>query len=72
MAKRRRSNAGKTVKAILKGKQARIKHAALDPGSPSWDDILELTWEEVETKARQNEPGFRTIHKLLKQRRFNK
>ena len=58
-------NAGKTVAEILKGKKARIKNAALDPGSPSWDDILGLTWEEVEERARQREPGFRTFRKLL-------
>jgi hypothetical protein len=45
------TNAGKTVAVILQGKKARIRNAALDPGSPSWDDILHLTWEEVEAKA---------------------
>jgi len=46
-------NTGKTVAEILRNKKARIKHAPLEPGSPSWDDILPLTWEEVEEKARQ-------------------
>ena len=58
-------NAGKTVAEILKEKQARIKNAPLESGSPSWDEILHLTWEEVDAKARQREPGFRTLRKLL-------
>ena len=66
------SNAGKTVEEILKRKKASIKQAQLEEGSPSWDDILGLTWEEVEEKARNREPGFQTIHKLLKRKRFNK
>ncbi len=65
-------NAGKTVAEILRGKRGSIKDAALEPGSPSWDDILHLSWEEVEERARRDEPGFRTIQKLLKRRKFNK
>ncbi len=64
-------NVGKTVEEILRGKLGSIKDAPLEPGSPSWDDLLHLTWEEVE-RARRDEPGFRTIQKLLKRRRFNK
>ena len=66
------ANAGKTIAEILKGKQARIKNAPLDEGSPSWNDILHLTWEELEEKARRGEPGFRTFQKLLKRKRYNK
>jgi hypothetical protein len=62
------SNAGKMVAEILKGKQARIKHARLDPGSPSWDEIIHLTWEEIEERVRRREPGFQTIQKLLRGR----
>jgi hypothetical protein len=58
-------NSGQTVAEILRRKRARIKHAPLDPGSPSWDEILNLTWEEVEEKARKREPGFQTFRKLL-------
>ena len=65
-------NAGKTVEEILKGKKAGIKQAQLEECSPSWDDIMGLTWEEIEEKARNREPGFQTIHKLLKRRKFNK
>jgi hypothetical protein len=36
-------NARKTVAKILAGKKASIRDAALPPGSPSWDDMLELT-----------------------------
>jgi hypothetical protein len=46
--------------------------ARLDPGSPSWDDIMHLTWEEIEERHRRREPGFKTFHKLLKEKRFDK
>jgi hypothetical protein len=65
-------NAGKTVAEILKRKRATIKDAPLDEGSPSWDDILDLTWEELKRRAARGEPGFRTFKKLLERRRFNK
>jgi hypothetical protein len=38
-------NTGKTVAEILQDKQGWIRGVPLDPGSPSWDDILDLTWE---------------------------
>jgi hypothetical protein len=66
------ANAGKTVAEILKDKRGSIKQAPLDRGSPSWDDILHLTWEEVMERARRREPGFVTFRKLLRERRFNK
>ena len=65
-------HSGKTVKEILRDKKARIRRAPLDPGSPDWDEILGLTWEEIEERADRNKPGFRTIKKLLIQKRFNK
>ncbi|HEY7329751.1 MAG TPA: hypothetical protein VH592_19105 [Gemmataceae bacterium] len=64
--------AGKTVAEILKGKRAAIKHAPLEPGSPSWNDILHLTWEEIEERQRRRDPGFQTFHKLLRDKRFDK
>ena len=66
------ANAGKTVREILDGKESRIRRALLDPGGPEWGDILDLTWEEISRRAARNEPGFRTIKKLLGQKRFNK
>ncbi|HEV3257475.1 MAG TPA: hypothetical protein VG013_11380 [Gemmataceae bacterium] len=65
-------NAGKTVAEILKGKNASIKSAPLGQGSPSWDDIMPLTWEEIEEKAQAREPGFKTFRKLLTDGRFDK
>ena len=59
------NHAGMTVAEILQTKKASVKNAELDPGSPSWDNILSLTWEEVQRRARRNHPGFRTIKKLL-------
>jgi hypothetical protein len=66
------SNAGKTVREILKGKRAAIRQAPLKPGAPSWDDILDMPWEEVEERAKKQEPGFRTFRKLLTDGRFDK
>jgi len=66
------SNQGKTVAEILTGKKASIKGTALDPGSPSWDDIMELTWEQVRARAKRNVPGFKTIKKLLGSREYDK
>jgi hypothetical protein len=65
-------NTGRTVREILKGKRGAIRQALLEPNSPSWDDILNLTWEEVVEKAETDEPGFRTIKKLLGDKRFDK
>ena len=64
--------AGKTVAEILRGKKASVKNAALEPGSPTWDDILDLTWEEVQERAKRKEPGFKTIKKLLGNREYDK
>ena len=65
-------SAGKTVAEILKGKLARIKNARLDPGSPSWDEIRDLTWEQIVEKAARREPGFRTFRKLLSDGSYDK
>ena len=66
------ANAGKTVAEILIDKRGSIKQAPLEPGSPSWDDILHLTWEEVDKRAQQRKPGFVTFRKLLRDGRFDK
>jgi len=65
-------NAGKTVAEILKYKKASIRDAELRPGSPSWDEILDLTWEEITDKAKRREPGFKTFKKLLSQGEYDK
>ena len=65
-------NSGRSVAEILKEKRANIKEAALDPGSPSWDDILELSWEEIVRGAKERQPGFQTFKKLLSKGEYNK
>ncbi len=65
-------NAGKTVVEILKGKKGGIKQAPLDPGSPSWDEIMHLTWEEIQDRARRRIPGYKTFKKLLSSGEFDK
>ena len=67
-----KSNDGKTVAEILRTKRASIRQAPLEPGSPSWDTIGGMMWEEVVRRADADEPGFRTIRKLLSGGRFNK
>jgi hypothetical protein len=66
------SNSGKTVQEILKGKRASIKSAPLEEGSPSWEQIMNLTWEEIEENATNGELGFDTFKKLLGRKRFDK
>lgn len=64
--------AGQTVAEILQVKKASIKDAELGPGSPSWSDILDMTWEEVAEAARRRVPGFKTIKKLLSKGEYDK
>jgi hypothetical protein len=56
----------------FEGKKSYIKKAALGPGSPGWDDILDLTWEEIVEAAKQRRPGFQTIKKLLSKEEYDK
>lgn len=54
-----------TVREILRRKKGTIKDAALDPGSPSWNDILDETWGEITANARLRVRGYKTLRKLL-------
>jgi hypothetical protein len=65
-------HAGKTVAEILAQKRGDIKYAPLAPGSPSWDDIRHLTWEEIDRRAKQRMPGYQTIRKLLSSPEYDK
>jgi hypothetical protein len=65
-------NRGKTVAEILRSKKASVKKAPLPEGSPSWESILEFTWEEVQKKAKRRVRGFKTIRKLLSDPEYNK
>lgn len=60
------------VRDILKLKKGTIRQVPLDPGSPSWDSILDMTWEQVDAAANANKTGFKTIRKLLGDNRFDK
>jgi RHS repeat-associated protein len=64
--------AGKTVREILKDKKASIKNAPLPPGSPTWESILNKTWEQIDSAAKRGDLGYDTIRKLLTDSRFNK
>jgi hypothetical protein len=66
------NNAGKSVAQILDDKKASIKNAPLEPGSPSWNDILDMTWEDVVERAKKREPGYKTFKKLFSQGEYNK
>jgi RHS repeat-associated protein len=63
---------GKTVGDILEGKKGSIKNAELPSGSPSWDSLLDTPMSEIEKLAKAGKPGFKTIKKLLTDKRFNK
>jgi hypothetical protein len=65
-------NTGKTVAEILRGKKASIRDAALDPGSPSWDDIMDLNWEELVERAKKRRTGYKTFKKLLGSKEYDK
>lgn len=61
-----------TVLQILRRKVASIKQAPLPSGSPSWDDIMYMTWAELVESKDRGETGFKTFHKLLTNKRFDK
>jgi uncharacterized protein RhaS with RHS repeats len=63
---------GKTVEEILKLKRGSIKDAQLEPGSPSWSDVLSKSWEQIESSAKAGKAGYKTIKKLLTDTRFDK
>jgi hypothetical protein len=65
-------DAGRTVAEILLGKKASIKNAGLEPGSPSWDEIMDHTWEEIQARAKRRVPGYKTIKKLLSSGEYDK
>lgn len=65
-------NAGKTVREILAGKKGSVRNAPLEADSPSWTEIEGMTWEDVVEKAEADVPGYRTIKKLLGDKRFDK
>ena len=63
---------GLRVAEILRLKRGGITKAPLPDAAPSWDALGEMKWEELEDCANANLPGFRTIRKLLSDRRFDK
>jgi hypothetical protein len=63
---------GQSVAEILKTERSSIKNADLPAGSPTWRQIMNMTWEQIEAAARANKPGSRTIKKLLTGGGFNK
>jgi len=64
-------NAGKTIREILSCKKSSIRNAPLPKGAPAWEEILDKTWEEVERMLRNTE-AWKTIRKLLTNKRFDK
>jgi RHS repeat-associated protein len=61
-----------TVADVLKGKLGSITKAPLSPGSPAWADIQDMSIADVRAAAKANEPGYRTILKLLTENKYNK
>jgi hypothetical protein len=60
------------VRDILRRKKGSSKNAPLGQEAPSWAEIQDHTWQEVEAGARQNKPGYRTIKKLLSDSRLDR
>ncbi|HSI35424.1 MAG: hypothetical protein ACAI43_25815 [Phycisphaerae bacterium] len=63
---------GMTVSEVLRQKKASIRTAPLPPGSPSWSELEPMRWEAIESGARQNLPGYKTVRKLLTDQRFDR
>lgn len=60
------------VSDILKTKKGSIKDAPLPKGSPSWNEVSKMSLKQIKNGAKANEPGYKTIQKLLTDKRFNK
>ena len=60
------------MREILTVKKGSVRSAPLPAGSPGWDAVLDLTWEEITAAADAGAAGFRTIRKLLPDRRFDR
>ena len=60
------------VREILRGKKGSIRQAPLPKGLPSWEEVLDLPLSEIERRANADETGYRTIRKLLKDKRFDR
>jgi hypothetical protein len=60
------------VREILKRKKGSLKRASLPPGTPSWDELAELTWAEIEAGAQHRLPGFKTVRKLLTDQEYDR
>ncbi|HEY4940045.1 MAG TPA: hypothetical protein VII56_01350 [Rhizomicrobium sp.] len=60
------------VKTVLERKKGLIRKAPLPRGSPSWSNLQHETMGDIERKARENVVGYRTVKKLLTDRRFEK
>lgn len=63
---------GMLVRDILRFKKASIRQAPLPRGSPSWQRIEAMNWEEVDEAARKDSPGMKTVRKLLTDSRFDR
>ncbi len=61
-----------TVKEILKSKKGSIKNAPLGKGAPSWDEVLDMRMDEISKNAQKGVPGYKTIKKLLTDKRFDR
>lgn len=64
--------AGMSVREILRTKKASVRTAPLPAGSPSWADLEDMMWEDIEAGAVDNRPGCKTVRKLLTDRRFDR
>lgn len=61
-----------TVADILSRKKGSIRQAPLEPGSPSWADIMGETWADIKRKSSRRVPGYKTFRKLLSDSEYDK
>jgi hypothetical protein len=63
---------GLTVAEILQQKKASIRQAPLPARAPGWEQFSQMTWAQIEQGAKENQPGFKAVRKLLADRRFDR
>ena len=64
--------AGQRVVDILRIKKGSVRTAPLPAGSPTWQELERMMWEQIEDGARRNVQGFKTVRKLLSDQRFDR
>jgi hypothetical protein len=65
------SRAPKLCRNIIRNSLG-LRRFPFPSGSPSWDEFEKMTWEQIEEGAIASKPGFKVVHKLLTDKRFDR